>query len=161
MDAGHLGQGPERGALEAQIAKLGLSGQARLRGLSAQACSWLHDADIFVLSSRYEGFPNVLGEAMAAGLPVAAVDCDFGPADMVEHARSGLLVSSDDENALAAAIETLIADPQLRAQLGQAARQAMQRFEASRVLRQWDALVMWPGERKVEAWSAMPILESS
>lgn len=148
------GEGPGRAALEKQISALGLEGRARLRGLSLQPRSWAREADIFVLSSRYEGFPNVLGEAMAAGLPVAAANCDFGPSDMVENGRTGLLVPGEDSAALAGAIETLIVDPELRARLGSAGRKAMERFGSERVLRQWDAVLARAGERSSRAATA-------
>jgi glycosyltransferase involved in cell wall biosynthesis len=97
-------------------------------------------ASVFVLSSRYEGFPNALGEAMAAGLPVAAFDCAFGPREMVRNEVDGLLVPDEDVGALAAALDRLMADPALRARLGNAAREASARFAPEKIIAQWDAL---------------------
>ena len=152
------GDGPERDRLAARIEALDLQTRAHLRGLSTHPRSWMSGADIFVLSSRYEGFPNALAEAMAAGLPVAATDCEFGPADMIESGRSGLLVPQEDSAALAEAMDALIADRELCERLGQGAHRAMERFRSERVLAMWDAVlasvtppridcshVPWPG----------------
>ena len=94
-----------------------------------------------MLSSRYEGFPNVLGEAMAAGLPVIATDCDFGPAEMIEHGRSGLLVPPGDAAALARAMEQCVETADLRKQLGNAAARAIRKFAPEWVMQQWDAVL--------------------
>lgn len=139
------GDGPERAALEGQIRDLGLEGRVVLRGLSPRPRAWVAEAGIFVLSSRYEGFPNVLGEAMAAGLPVIAADCDFGPADMVEQGRSGILVPcqsrGESPGVLGEAIAGLIADPFTRSRMGAAAAEAMARFQPARILREWDEVL--------------------
>lgn len=135
------GEGPERAALERQIADLGLEGRVELRGLSPRPRAWVAETGIFVLSSRYEGFPNVLGEAMSAGLPVIAADCDFGPADMVENGRSGVLVENEAPAALGRAMAQLADDPAARVEMGAAAAQAMARFRPERILRQWDQVV--------------------
>ena len=135
------GEGPEREALHALIRDQGLAGRISLRGLSPRPRAWVAEAGIFVLSSRYEGFPNVLGEAMAAGLPVIAADCDFGPADMVEHGRSGLLVQGEDPAALARAMADLMADPLARSRMGAAAAEAMARFRPAHILKQWDLML--------------------
>lgn len=135
------GDGPERAALEGQIRDLGLEGRVVLRGLSPRPRAWVAEAGIFVLSSRYEGFPNVLGEAMAAGLPVIAADCDFGPADMVEQGRSGILVPGESPGVLGEAIAGLIADPFTRSRMGAAAAEAMARFQPARILREWDRVL--------------------
>lgn len=135
------GEGPDRAALEAAVADLSLQGRVRLPGLSSVPRGWVAECDLFVLSSRYEGFPNVLGEAMAAGLPAVAANCDFGPADMVEHGRTGLLVAPDDPQALADALAEMIADRAARERMGTAAAQAMARFAPERVLAQWDRLL--------------------
>jgi glycosyltransferase involved in cell wall biosynthesis len=134
------GEGPERPAIEARIEASGLAHQIKLRGLSAAPASWMTGASVFVLSSRYEGFPNALGEAMAAGLPVAAFDCSFGPGEMVRNEVDGLLVPDEDVGALTAALDRLMTDPALRARLGNAAREASARFAPEKIIAQWDAL---------------------
>lgn len=145
------GEGPQRSALEAQITRLGIADSVQLMGNSVTPGGWVEHADLFVLSSRYEGFPNVLGEAMAAGLPVIATRCDFGPAEMIESGRSGLLVDPEDPNSLAKALHRCIEDTGLREQLGKQAKQATGAFSPARVMREWDAVL-------VEALSPSPII---
>lgn len=135
------GEGEMRGVLEGQVASLGLSHRIELPGKSDTPGGWLSRADAMVLSSRYEGFGNVLGEAMAAGLPVVAFNCDFGPAEMVHDLVDGLLVPDGDAGALAAALDRIMGDAALRTRLGIAARQSATRFASSAIIEQWDRLV--------------------
>ncbi len=136
------GEGPKRGDLEAQANHLGIAGNVRLMGNSETPGSWVEHADLFVLSSRYEGFPNVLGEAMAAGLPVIATRCDFGPAEMIENGRSGILVDPEDSESLTKALHRCIKDTALREHLGKQAKQAINAFSPARVMREWDAVLV-------------------
>lgn len=135
------GEGEMRGMLERQVASLGLSHRIELPGKSETPGGWLAKADAMVLSSRYEGFANVLGEAMAAGLPVVAFNCDFGPAEMVDNLVDGLLVPDGDAGALAAALDRIMGDAALRMRLGIAARQSATRFASPAIIEQWDRLV--------------------
>lgn len=133
-----FGEGPGRTALQSLISSLGLSERVKLMGNSTAPGAWIEHADLFVLSSRYEGFPNALGEAMAAGLPVIAADCDFGPAEMVEHMQSGLLVPPEDTGELGKAMLLCIEDEALRERLGKNAADTITRFAPPRILQQWD-----------------------
>ena len=135
------GEGPLRDALEDRIAELGISDRVQLMGNSEMPGAWVGNTDLFVLASRYEGFPNVLGEAMASGLPVIASDCEFGPADLVDHGRSGLLVQPENAEALGEAMRECMEDPRLRERLGRNAKQAVGRFAPRLVMRQWDAVL--------------------
>ncbi|MBX7483387.1 glycosyltransferase family 4 protein [Qipengyuania qiaonensis] len=136
-----FGEGPLRGALEAQIARLDIADKVQLAGNSAAPGAWVENADLFILSSRYEGFPNVLGEAMAAGLPVIASNCEFGPAEMIEHGRSGLLVPPEDVDALSRTMQVCIEDAELRELLGTTAKSAIGKFAPASVMRRWDAVL--------------------
>jgi glycosyltransferase involved in cell wall biosynthesis len=133
-----FGEGSDRGALESQVASRGLPGRVFLPGVTARAGDWISVTSIFVLSSRYEGFPNVLIEAMAAGLPVISTDCDFGPAEIVEHGRSGVIVPVDNVAMLAAAMTQLMADAGLRRRLGEAAQTTASRFSQHAIMEQWN-----------------------
>lgn len=132
------GEGADRPDLERLIRTLGLEGRAALRGVSPRPGSWVEGADIFVLSSRYEGFGNALGEAMAAGLPVVSTLCDFGTDEMVADGYDGLLVATEDPAALAQGMARLMNDAPLRERLGRAAAIAARRFAPENVLPQWD-----------------------
>jgi glycosyltransferase involved in cell wall biosynthesis len=93
-----------------------------------------------VLSSRYESFANVITEAMAAGLPVIAFSCPWGPGEILRDGEDGLLVPPEDVGALAAAMRRLILDTDLRRRLGQAAARNVRRFAREAVIAEWDAL---------------------
>ncbi|WP_226637318.1 glycosyltransferase family 4 protein [Novosphingobium profundi] len=136
------GEGPDREALEARIRERGMEGRIVLRGLGERPRSWIREADLFVLSSRYEGFPNALAEAMAAGLPVLATRCDFGPEDMISDGENGLLVEDEGTSpALGTALARLLDDAPLRERLGKAAACSMLRFRPAYVLRRWDEVL--------------------
>lgn len=131
------GEGPERAALEAQRDRLGLSERVLLPGVTERPGQWMEQADAFVLSSRFEGWGLVVGEAMAAGIPTVAFDCDFGPAEMIEHGRTGLLVAPGDTAALASALDQLLEDEALRSRLGPTGRESMKRFAPETVVKHW------------------------
>jgi len=99
-----LGEGPLRSDLEAQIAGLGLTERVRLLGFQANPYCFMRRADAFVLSSRFEGLPTVLIEALALGVPVISTDCPHGPREIIEGAGSGVLVQPGDPGSLAAGI---------------------------------------------------------
>lgn len=134
------GEGPMRASLEAQIRTLGLSAVVSLPGRTSTVDDVLAESAVFVLSSRYEGFPNVLLEAMASGCACVATDCDSGPSDLLAHEAMGLLVPVDDVVALAGAITRVLDDPAYRSRLGEAARASTQRFAPARVLQAWDVV---------------------
>lgn len=136
------GEGAERAALELQVAALGLGDRIRLPGVSPQPGSWIETADAFVLSSRFEGWGLVLGEAMAAGLPCVSFDCHWGPADMIAPDTGGLLVPDGDVTALAQAMARLMDDAGLRERLGAAARASMARFAPAAIMARWEELVV-------------------
>jgi glycosyltransferase involved in cell wall biosynthesis len=115
------GDGPERPALEAEIAQRGLSGTVELLGTRPDVDQLLAAADLFVLSSDSEGLPMSVLEAMAAGLPVVASGVGGVP-ELVKDGETGALVPPRDSHALAAAIREIAGDPQLRDRLGQAGR---------------------------------------
>ncbi len=129
-----LGEGAQRGGLERLAEELGCRRHVRLPGFLANPFPYMARATAFVLSSRYEGLPGVLIQAMACGAPVVATDCPFGPREIVEDGVSGLLVPVGEAAALAAAMERLLAQPGLRATLADRARQAAARFTVERVL---------------------------
>lgn len=108
-----LGDGAERARLERMIAAVGLSGRVRLAGHSDQVEAWFAESDILLLSSRYEGLPAVVVEAMAAGLAVVATDCCASMADLIGANAACRLVPVDDVAQFAKAIAAIghAADP--------------------------------------------------
>jgi glycosyltransferase involved in cell wall biosynthesis len=116
-----VGDGPDRSAVEAEVRRLGLDSAVRLAGVRNDVAALLAAADLFVLSSRSEGLPLSILEAMAAGLPVVASSVGGVP-ELVLDGETGLLVPPGDSRSLAQAIERLLADPALRGRLGAAGR---------------------------------------
>ncbi|TMK92178.1 MAG: glycosyltransferase [Actinobacteria bacterium] len=100
-----LGDGPERASLEMLVAERGLTGSVDLPGWISNPYPYMAHAGVFVLSSRWEGLPSVLIEALFCGVPVVATDCLSGPREILEGGRYGALVPVGNEDALAAAIE--------------------------------------------------------
>lgn len=136
-----FGKGPARPELETLIAAAGLSRRVHLPGEVMAARKYLQDAEIFVLSSRFEGFPNVMVEAMACGRAVVSFDCPSGPAEIIHNGHDGLLVSGEDVEGLATALRLLMDNPARRAELGRNARQAVGRFSVEVVMGQWNQLL--------------------
>ncbi len=100
-----LGQGPERENLLALCAQLGLMDRVTLAGFQENPYPWMRAADLFVLSSRFEGFPNVVLEAQACGTPVLAFDCPGGLSEIMRPGVNGWLVPEGDVAALARGLE--------------------------------------------------------
>jgi GalNAc-alpha-(1->4)-GalNAc-alpha-(1->3)-diNAcBac-PP-undecaprenol alpha-1,4-N-acetyl-D-galactosaminyltransferase len=132
-----LGEGPMRSELEELRSQLNLTDQVHLPGLVSNVPEYLHQATLFVMPSRFEGFPMALCEAMAAGLPVLAADCLSGPRDIIEDGVNGVLVQTENVEALAAGLESLMSDPSKRQKLAQAAPQILHIFGREQVMRIW------------------------
>lgn len=100
-----LGEGPDRAALEAMVAASGLADSVDLPGFTANPYAYMARAATYVLSSRWEGLPTVLIEALACGAPVVSTDCPSGPREILRDGRIGRLVPVGDADALADALE--------------------------------------------------------
>lgn len=132
-----VGEGQERAGLVAWVNQLGLEGRVLLPGFSKTAGDWYAGADLFVLTSDFEGFGNVMVEALHCGLSVVATDCPHGPAEALGRGEFGTLVPMNDEEALAAAMADALAAP--RDQDRQRARAA--EFSAKRAVdAYWQAM---------------------
>jgi glycosyltransferase involved in cell wall biosynthesis len=135
-----LGDGPLRPVLAQQIEEAGLSRRVYMPGRAGNVGAWYERADLYVLSSRVEGFPNTLGEAMAHGCASVSFDCDTGPRDLIRHEADGLLVPPGDVQALAQSLGRLMHDDALRARLAERGVEVRSRYSMERVLGLWDAL---------------------
>jgi glycosyltransferase involved in cell wall biosynthesis len=117
-----LGEGDARPALEALARELGVEADVDFPGYQQNPWAWLRRASVFVLSSAWEGLPNVLIEAMACGCPVVSTDCPSGPREILDGGRYGPLVPVGDAEAMAAALERVLEAPPPREVLVEAAR---------------------------------------
>ena len=125
-----FGEGPMRKKLEEQAARLGIAEAVHMPGFSSNPYPYLSKADICVMSSDFEGMPNVLLEAHALGVPVVSTGCPTGPADIVVDGETGLIVPCANPPALKDALCHLLEDTQLRTRMGKAAAQrARQHFD--------------------------------
>lgn len=111
------GEGPDRPRLERRIADLGLQGAVDMPGFAKDVLERLGDAQIFAFASRREGSPNALLEAAAMGCACVSTDCNTGPREILDDGRLGLLVPVDDRPAMTDALNRLMDDAALRAEL--------------------------------------------
>lgn len=133
------GEGQMRAKIEELIEEHGVGDSIDLPG----ACDMdeaMGNASIFVMSSRYEGFPLILIEAMSKAMAVVSFDCPTGPADVIENGRNGLLVPLGDVDGLASAMSELIADEGLRRRCGPAAAATAATFRIENIGPMWEEL---------------------
>jgi glycosyltransferase involved in cell wall biosynthesis len=135
------GKGPERDALQELIDDHGLTDTVRLMGPTDRLGHAFAQSSIFVLSSRREGLPMVILEAMSKGLPVVSFDCPTGPAEVVVSDRNGVLVPDGDVPGMTAALHRLIADDDLRARLGTAALETAAQYDMEVIGHTWLDLI--------------------
>jgi glycosyltransferase involved in cell wall biosynthesis len=136
-----FGEGPDRDALEARATTLGIADRVSLPGNTSRPGTWISAGDVFVLSSRYEGFPNVLIEALAGGLPAVAFDCPWGPSAILTHEKNGMLVPAENVEALATSLKRVLTDQAIRKKISAAAPSAAARFSLGSVLASWDSVL--------------------
>lgn len=136
-----LGEGAMRSELEQLRSQLKLIDRVHLPGLVSNVPKYLSQADLFVMPSRFEGFPMALCEAMAYGLPVLAADCLSGPRDIIEDGINGVLVKTEDVDALAVELDKLMCDPAKRQQLAANAPNILDRFGVEQVMDIWQSAI--------------------
>ncbi|MFV9689683.1 MAG: glycosyltransferase family 4 protein [Desulfobacteria bacterium] len=133
------GDGPERPALERQIRELKLNGRVQLPGVTARLSTHLRTAGCFVLSSRFEGFPNVLMEALACGCPVVASNCT-DISEIVRHGWNGLVIPPEDPDGLANALRLILEDVKLRRVFEENGPVSIRRFDVDSIVDHWERL---------------------
>ncbi|MGW3817176.1 glycosyltransferase [Streptomyces sp. NPDC005046] len=134
------GSGEDEEILKKQCTALGLDGSVDWMGRTGDVPGALRGGSVFVLSSRGEGFPLALMEAMAAGLPCAAFDCAPGVHEIIRDGEDGLLATLGNTGELARRLDTLMSDKALRDAMGEAARVNVQRFTTDEIVHKWEAL---------------------
>lgn len=132
-----LGEGPEEPRVRKRIGELGLVDRIRVLGFRADAPRFFRAADVLCHPTRREGIPNVVREAMVAGIPVVATAASGTP-EIVTHGETGLLSPVNDEAALRGNLKSVLEDPELRTRLGRAGQErALREFTEEQCARRW------------------------
>jgi glycosyltransferase involved in cell wall biosynthesis len=132
------GEGRERAALERQVQTAGLESRIIFVGRVGNLGDWYRRADLYAMTSHFEGFPNTLAEALAHGVPAVSVDCETGPRDIIRHGVDGFLVVPGDMDGFQRALDSLIGDAGLRAQFAARAIDARTRFSLEQISSLWE-----------------------
>lgn len=136
-----IGDGPQKPAIEETITRMELHQHVHLAGWQPDVASWLHVADGLVLPSHWEGMPNAILEAMAAGLPVIGTNIE-GSRELVSHGKTGWLVEPGRPDALADVIVQFVTQVEQRKQFGQTARQVAQSFSYENMVKRYEDLYL-------------------
>lgn len=136
-----VGEGREAARLRELAASLGVADTVLWPGFQNNPYGWMEGAEVFVSSSRFEGFCRVIAEALCVGTPVVATDCPSGPAEVLDGGRAGVLVANEDPEALAAGIQRLLADPAARAHFRARGRERVQAFSPERVVERFEGVL--------------------
>lgn len=132
------GEGERRPQLEELIDSLGMRDRIDLPGASKHVQQDIADAELFVMSSDYEGFPNVLLEAISIGLPVISTDFATGIARELITDENGLIVPIGDEDKMAEAIRFMMSNDELRYNMGKANRKKAEKYYTPEIIKQWN-----------------------
>lgn len=135
-----LGDGELRPDLQNQIQKLGLQDYINLPGFVDNPWTVIQEADLFAMSSYWEGLPLVLLEVMACGIPIIYTDCDYGPREVIENERSGILVPVGDIQAISKAIIRVLSDSNLSYLLSFNALKRVKDFDSKIVVSKYEQL---------------------
>jgi len=133
-----LGEGISRGELEALVTSLNLEDDVYMPGFVDNPWAYMRDADLFVLSSYWEGFGNVIVEAMACGVPIIATDCDFGPREIIQRGKNGILVPVGDVSQLASQTVRLLSSAAERQRLSEAGLKRARDFDGLKTCREYE-----------------------
>lgn len=136
-----VGEGEERSRLTAQCERLGLENRVFMPGEKKNVEDYYTQAELFVLPSRNEGYPNGLIEAMSSGCACVAVDCNYGPRDIIINELNGLIVPADDIQALANGINRVLRSPSLKKRLGEQAQMINQTNSSACITNRWEDLI--------------------
>lgn len=136
-----LGSGPQEDFLVSRSKELNLSQHVEFLGRSLNVHSYLKKAGIFVLPSKYEGFPNALMEALTVGVPSISTNCDFGPSDLIQDGFNGLLVETDNVSDLKTKINILLKSDLLRSRFRIEGPKSMKKFDSALIMQKWEHLI--------------------
>lgn len=127
---------------EALAQELGVGSRVVFAGKRDDVETFYSQAKVFAFTSRSEGFPNVIGEAMASGLPVIAYDCVAGPSDLIKDSENGFLIRLNDQSAFRDQLQKLIDQPNLRETISIAAQNDIKRFDLKYICNQFETFII-------------------
>ena len=134
------GNGSQKDALQSQINSEGLKGKVTLEGNTSDMRKEMLDSSCLVMSSRFEGFPMILLEALTTGLPIVSYDCPKGPSEIVTIGANGYLAEVGDTATLAQGICSVISNEGLRSRFGAESKRRSENFILERIMEKWDSL---------------------
>ena len=136
-----IGEGKYRDTLIKYRNEAGLNDKVIFPGRIKDMGEVYGKASIFVLSSRYEGFPNALIEAMSAGLPVISFNCKYGPNEIIDHRENGILVDNQNTNMLAKEIHDLVYNENEQVRLGKNASKVKEKYSCRKIMEKWEEVI--------------------
>lgn len=136
-----IGEGEERSRLTAQCGRLGLEGRVFMPGAKTNIQDYYAQAELFILPSRNEGYPNALVEAMSFGCACIAVNCEYGPRDIITDGWNGLLVPPKDLKALVTGISRVLKTPSLKKRLGKQAQMICSTNSSENIGDKWENII--------------------
>ena len=136
-----VGDGREFVNYKDLICKLGLEEQVELAGNVEDVSSYYNKSKIFAFTSRFEGFPNALTEAMYFGLAPIATDCPSGPSELIKNRENGFLIPSENSEILEDKLSLLLSDSQLTEEFGAEAKKDTDKFKIENISKQWELLI--------------------
>lgn len=136
-----IGDGEDKSLLEKKITELGVGGSIELVGATKAVFAYFETASIYCLSSRFEGLPMVLLEALAFHLPIVAFDCDTGPEELIEQGQNGILVEAGNVSKLSQSLAGLMNDDALRGRMRNYKSQRLHTLELGGIMEQWSSVL--------------------
>lgn len=134
------GEGTLREQLQNEIIAQNSETYIHLKGTCSNITTEYLNSSILILTSRYEGFPMVLLEAMACGIPCIAYNCPFGPQSIITNAQDGFLIDENDKDKMIEKISYLIENEQIRKEIGKNARKSIQKYSQENIMKKWNDL---------------------
>ncbi|WP_299113622.1 glycosyltransferase family 4 protein [uncultured Winogradskyella sp.] len=136
-----IGDGSKKQELTDLIKTYNLSENVEIISKVKDIDRYYNEASLFVFTSKTEGFPNALLEAMHFGLPCVSTDCNFGPSDLINDGENGFLIPVNDQKALTTKLSELIHNKDLQTKFSENAKQTTEQYMSEKVVAQWEALI--------------------
>lgn len=135
------GDGPDKNDMQKMVKEYGIEGAVYFCGNVENIAEYYKKADVFLMTSHYEGMPNAMLESYANGCPAISFDFDFGASDIIEHNVNGILIPQDDEEAFKEALIKYLKDPEMRKNFVRNIPETMKKFSPEVITDQWEKLI--------------------